>query len=352
MVSEKTAKDLGFGTEEVFFIAEAGINHNGSMEKAKELIDLAKKCGADCVKFQKRTISRILTKEGLEKPYNSENAFAPKYGDHKKVLEFSFDQFRELKRYSDEVGILMTASGWDEESVDFLYELGVPFFKMASADLTNFPLVEHTAKKGLPMLISTGMASMEDVEKAYELASIHNDKICIMQCTSSYPTLDSDINLKVIETYRQKFPHAVIGYSGHEKGIAISLGAVALGAKILERHFTLDRTMKGGDHAASLEEPGLTKLIRDIKVMEQALGSPYKRKLKNEQACFIKLSKSIVSTRKILEGEIITRDMLTTKGPGSGLSPMRMKEIIGRKARRDIEEDLVMYEEDIVFNPN
>ena len=146
MVSEKTAKDLGFGSDKVFFIAEAGINHNGSMEKAKELIDLAKKCGADCVKFQKRTISRILTKEGLEKP-NSENAFAPKYGDHKKVLEFSFDQFRELKRYSDEVEDFDDCLK-DEESVDFLYELGVPFFKMASADLTNFPLVEHTLLKG------------------------------------------------------------------------------------------------------------------------------------------------------------------------------------------------------------
>jgi sialic acid synthase len=348
MPSQKTAKDLGFGSDKVFFIAEAGINHNGSIDKAKELIDLAKKCGADCVKFQKRTISRILTKEGLDKPYNSENAFAPKYGDHKKFLEFSFDQFRELKRYSDEVGILMTASGWDEESVDFLYDLGVPFFKMASADLTNFPLVEHTAKKGLPMIISTGMADMEDVDKAYQLASLYNDKICIMQCTSSYPTLDSDINLRVIETYRERFPNAVIGYSGHEKGIAISLGAVALGSKIVERHFTLDRTMKGGDHAASLEEPGLIKLIRDIRIMEDALGSPCKRRLLNEKACFLKLAKSIVSTRAIKKGEVITRDMLTTKGPGSGISPMRMNEIMGKHASKDIEEDVVMYDDDII----
>lgn len=349
MPSQKTAQDLGIGTDKVFFIAEAGINHNGSMEKAKELIDLAKKCGADCVKFQKRTISRILTKEGLEKPYNSENAFAPKYGDHKKVLELSFDQFRELKRYSDEVGIMMTASGWDEESVDFLFELGVPFFKMASADLTNYPLVEHTARKGLPIIMSTGMADFEDVQKAYELASVYNNRICLMQCTSSYPTLDSDINLRVIETYKQKFPHAVIGYSGHEKGIAISLGAVALGAKIIERHFTLDRTMKGGDHAASLEEPGLIKLIRDIKVIETALGSECKRKLISENACFIKLSKSLVSTRAIKEGEVITRDMLTTKGPGNGISPMKMKYILERqlKATKDIEEDVVLHEGDL-----
>lgn len=348
-MGKKTAKDLGIGTDKVFFIAEAGINHNGCMDNAKKLIDLAKKSGADCVKFQKRTISRILTKEGLDKPYNSENAFAPKYGDHKKFLEFSFDQFRELKRYSEEVGILMTASGWDEESIDFLYELGVPFFKLASADLTNFPLVEHAAKKGIPLIISTGMADFNDVQDAYEIASIHNDRICLMQCTSSYPTQNEDINLRVIELYNSYFPHAVIGYSGHEKGIAITLGAVALGAKIVERHFTLDRTMKGGDHSASLEEPGLIKLIRDIKIMEVALGIPEKTKLKSEKECFIKLSKSLVSTRKIFKGEVLKRNMLTTKGPGTGISPTKMKRILERMMRvnKDIEEDVVINDTDL-----
>lgn len=348
---EKTVKDLGLGSDKVFFIAEAGINHNGSLENAKKLVDLAKRAGADCVKFQKRTVSRILTKAGLDRPYTSENSFAETYGEHKKYLEFSFDQFRELKKYCDEVGIMMTASGWDEESVDFLYELGVPFFKMASADLTNFPLLEHTAKKGLPMFISTGMSNLEEVIKAYELISVYNPKICVMQCTSSYPTRDEDINLKVIETYKKTFRGAVIGYSGHEKGIAISLGAVALGAKVVERHFTLDRTMKGGDHASSLEEPGLTKLIRDIRVIETALGSTEKRRLNAEIPCFIKLAKSIVSTREISKGETITRDMLTTKGPGDGLSPTMLTYIVQKKAvaTKDIEEDTVIYEKDIFY---
>lgn len=350
-MTDKTVKDLGLGTDKVFFIAEAGINHNGSLENAKKLVDLAKRAGADCVKFQKRTVSRILTKAGLDRPYTSENSFAETYGEHKKFLEFSFDQFRELKKYCDEVGIMMTASGWDEESVDFLYELGVPFFKMASADLTNFPLLEHTAKKGLPMFISTGMSNLEEVIKAYELISVYNPKICVMQCTSSYPTRDEDINLKVIETYQKTFRGAVIGYSGHEKGIAISLGAVALGAKVVERHFTLDRTMKGGDHAASLEEPGLTKLIRDIRVIETALGSTEKRRLNAEIPCFIKLAKSIVSTRKISKGETITRDMLTTKGPGDGLSPTMLTYIVQKRAvaTKDIEEDTVIYEKDIFY---
>ena len=222
---------------------------------------------------------------------------------------------------------------------------------MASADLTNFPLLEHTAKKGLPIFISTGMSNMDDVNKAYELVSVYNSKICVMQCTSSYPTRDEDINLKVIETYKKHFKGAVIGYSGHEKGIAISLGAVAIGAKVIERHFTLDRTMKGGDHAASLEEPGLTKLIRDIRVIETALGSDAKRRLPAEESCFIKLAKSIVSTCRIPEGTKLTRDMLTTKGPGDGISPTLLRYILEKKAvaTKDIEEDVVIYPSDISY---
>ena len=343
-----TPKDIGLSaTKGIFFIAEAGINHNGCLEKAKELVDLAKRAGADAVKFQKRTISRILTKEGLNKIYNTPNSFGKTYGEHKEYLEFSYEQFTELKNYADEVGIPLTASGWDEESVDFLDSINVPFFKMASADLTNHPLLEHTAKKGRPMILSTGMANLDQVIAAYEVVSVHNKQVGILQCTSSYPTENKDINLNVIREYQKIFKEAVIGYSGHEKGIAISTAAVALGAKIVERHFTLDRTMKGGDHAASLEEPGLTKLIRDIRVVEVALGSDEKRKLLSEEKCFIKLAKSIVSTRDLKKGEIVTRDMLTTKGPGSGISPTRLGFIIGKTIAKDIEADSVIYEGDI-----
>lgn len=328
-----------------FFIAEAGINHNGQMNKAKELIDMAKRCGADCVKFQKRTISRILTKEGLEKPYVNDRSFGATYGEHKDFLEMSFDQFHEMKAYADSIGILFTASGWDEDSVDFLFDLGVPFFKMASADLTNFPLLVHTAKKGLPMIISTGMADMDIVCKAYDLVSKYNNDIVILQCTSSYPTLDEDIHLNVIQTYKKRFPNAVIGYSGHERGIAISIGAVALGARLIERHFTLDRTMKGGDHAASLEETGLKRLIRNIHIIEKARGGYEKKRWPNEEKCFLKLSKSLVSMCVIPKGTKVTREMLTTKGPGRGISPMRMDEIIGMIAKEDIDEDVVLVDE-------
>ena len=330
-----------------FFIAEAGINHNGKMENAYKLIDLAVLCGADCVKFQKRTISRILTKEGLEKPYTGHRAFGPTYGEHKKFLELNKSQFQKLKDYADKKGILFTGSGWDEESVDLLDDLGVDFFKIGSPDLTNFPLLEHTAKKGKPIVFSTGMADMDTVIKAYDLLSKYNNNLVILQCTSSYPSEPEDAHLNVLQTYKKRFPNAIIGFSSHERGLPLTLASVALGAKVVERHFTLDRTMKGGDHAASLEEPGLKRLIRDIKVIEKGLGQFEKRTLECEEACFLKLAKSLVSNCNIPKGSIITREMLTTKGPGRGISPMRINEIIGLKTIVDIDEDVVL--EDKMF---
>jgi sialic acid synthase len=330
-----------------FVIAEGGINHQGEVSLAKKLIDLAKSSGADCVKFQKRTISRILTKEGLERIYDTPNSFGRTYGEHKKVLELSKDEFVELKAYADEVGILFTASGWDEESVDFIDEIGCPFFKMASADLTNFPLLEHTARKQKPMIISTGMADMKRVRAAYELVTAINSKVVLLQCTSTYPCVAADINLRAILTYQREFPNAVIGYSGHESGLQVSLGAVMLGAKVLERHFTLDRAMKGGDHAASLERAGLERLIRDVHLLEDALGDGVKVMRLSEVPCFRKLSKSCVSAVDIAGGTVITRDMLTTKGPGSGISAMFLEHLVGKKTARDLEADIVLYDADI-----
>lgn len=328
-----------------FVIAEAGINHQGEVSIAKELIQTAKECGADCVKFQKRTVERILTREGLEKPYVNRNSFGNTYGEHKRYLEFSFDQFRELKNYADSLNILFTASGWDEESVDFLDSIGVPFFKIASADLTNFPLLQHTARKGKPIIISTGMADMTTVQRAYDAVSHINPNIVIMQCTSTYPASFEDIHLNVIHTYKKEFPNAVIGYSGHEKGIAVSVAAVAIGAKVIEKHFTLDRTMKGGDHAASLEPDGLRRVIRDIRATEKALGSFDKKLQESEKACKQKLTKSIVSICPIPKGTEITSQMLTVKGPGNGFAPMDENLVIGTFAQIDIPEDAVILPE-------
>jgi sialic acid synthase SpsE len=218
---------------------------------------------------------------------------------------------------------------------------------MASADLTNFPLLTHTAQKGKPMLLSTGMADKEMVRKAYSLVKKTNDQIALMQCTSTYPSPFSELHLNVLHTYKKEFPDAVIGYSGHELGIAIPTAAVALGARIIERHFTLDRTMKGGDQSASLEPQGFSKMVRDIGAVEEAMGSFEKEIQDSEPPVFKKLAKSVVSAVAIKAGTPIQKEMLTTKGPGTGISPTRLSELIGKITTKDIPADEVIKNEDI-----
>ena len=339
-------KNVGDG-HSTFIIAEIGINHQGDVSIAKNLFQKAKECGADAVKLQKRSISRILTKSGLEMAYDNRNSFGKTYGEHKIALELSEADYHELNTYCKKMDIIFCASGWDEESIDFLDEMGIPFFKMASADLTNFPLLVHTAKKNKPMILSTGMADMKMVQAAYSQVNQINNKIAILQCTSTYPSAFSEVHLNVLQTFMKEFPDAVIGYSGHEQGIAIPPAAVALGAKIIERHFTLDRTMKGGDHAASLEPQGFAKMVRDIRHIEEAMGSTEKKIQESEAPVFRKLAKSIVSAVDINSGDSITADMLTTKGPGTGISPMRLNDLIGKISKIDIPEDQEIMEEDI-----
>ena len=339
-------KNVGDG-HPAFIIAEIGINHQGDVNIAQDLIQKAKECGADAVKFQKRSLTRILTKAGLDMAYDNRNSFGKTYGEHKKALELSEADYRELNIFCQKLDIIFCASGWDEESIDFLDELGIPFFKMASADLTNFPLLIHTAKKNKPMILSTGMADMKMVHATFSQVNPINNQIAILQCTSTYPSAFSEVHLNVLQTYMKEFPDTVIGYSGHEQGIAIPPAAVALGAKIIERHFTLDRTMKGGDHAASLEPQGFAKMVRDIRHIEEAMGNTEKKIQESEAPVFRKLAKSIVSAVNISSGDAITANMLTTKGPGTGISPMRLNELIGKISRIDIPADQVIMEEDI-----
>lgn len=334
-------------SEPTYIIAEIGINHQGDVEIAKSLIKEAVSAGANAVKFQKRSITRILTQEGLDMPYENRNSFGKTYGEHKYALELSKEEYVELQKYSRELEVDFIASGWDEESIDFLDKLGVPFFKMASADLSNLPLLIHTAKKNKPIILSTGMAELDMVRAAIKAVSAYKIPIAILQCTSTYPSAFEEINLQVLGSYGREFPEVVIGYSGHELGIAITEAAVALGAKIIERHFTLDRTMKGGDHAASLEPGGFAKLVRDIRHIEAALGSELKAMQASEEAIKKKLAKSVVSAVDIPAGTALSLEMLTTKGPGTGISPARMNELIGKSVLHDISADVVLKDEDI-----
>ena len=333
-------KTIGFN-HPCFIIAEIGLNHNGDLELAKTMIDTAKNAGADAVKFQKRTTEDLLIKSALDAPYEKPYAFGDTYRDHRDALEFSNSEFVKLQEYANKKDIIFFASPWDENSADFLDEINVPVFKMASADLTNLPLLEHVAKKGKPVIISTGMSTMDEIIEAVNTIAKYNPELIILSCVSTYPSKPKEINLRNIEMLKRTFDEP-IGYSGHENGIAISLAAVALGACVVERHFTMDKTLKGPDHAASLEPQDLEKLVRDIRIIEQAFGTTDKKIQEREKEIRIKLSKSVVSKKDIKWGELITKNMLTIKGPGTGLSPKYIYTLPGKKALVDIPKDVII----------
>ncbi|XP_057700250.1 sialic acid synthase-like [Corythoichthys intestinalis] len=323
-----------------FIIAEIGQNHQGDIEVAKKMIKMAKDCGADCAKFQKSELEYKFNKRALERPYKTKNSWGETYGDHKRHLEFSHEQYRELQKYAKEIGIFFTASGMDEMAVEFLHELNVPFFKVGSGDTNNFPYLEKTAKKGRPMVVSSGMQSMETMRKVYKTVKEHNPNFAILQCTSAYPLEAEDVNLRVITEYQKEFPDIPIGYSGHESGIYISVAAVALGAKVIERHITLDKTWKGSDHEASLEPSELVELVRSIRLVEKALGSGLKKMLPCEKPCHDKLGKSVVAKVKITKGTVLSLDMLAVKvAEPMGVAAEDIFHLVGKTVTEDVNED-------------
>ncbi|XP_035599643.1 sialic acid synthase-like isoform X2 [Oncorhynchus keta] len=304
------------------------------------MIKMAKDCGADCAKFQKSELEYKFNKRALERPYTSKHSWGKTYGDHKRHLEFSHEQYRELQKYAKEVGIFFTASGMDEMAVEFLDELDVPFFKVASCDANNFPYLELTARKGRPMVISSGMQSMVTMRRVYQTVKEHNQNFTILQCTSAYPLDPEDVNLCVIAEYQKEFPDIPIGYSGHERGISITVAAVAMGAKVVERHVTLDKSWKGNDHEASLEPSELTELVRAIRLVERAQGTGIKQMLPCEKACHVKLGKSVVAKVAIPKGTVLSMDMLGVKvGEPRGVSPEDMGQLVGKAVTEDVEED-------------
>ena len=254
-----------------FIIAEIGINHNGSVELAKKHIDLALKAGCDAVKFQKRTVDVVYTKEELARERQS--VFGTTNGDLKRGLEFGYEEYSQIDKYCRDKGILWFASCWDEASVDFINQFDVPCYKIASASLTDDNLLKHTKSKGKPILLSTGMSTMEEIRHAVEI--LGEDNLIIYHCTSTYPSNAEETNLKAIETLKKEF-NSPIGYSGHERGITPSILAVALGASSVERHITTDRTNWGSDQAASLELTGLSHMVRDIRQVPELLGDGIK----------------------------------------------------------------------------
>jgi len=270
--------------EPTFIIAEIGINHNGSLENVKKLVDVAVESGCDAVKFQKRTIDVVYTSEELAKP--RESVFGDTNGDLKQGLEFGEEEYAEIDRYCKEKGIVWFASPWDEGSVDFLAKLDIPCYKIASASLTDDALLKHIRSKGKPVILSTGMSTVEQIRHAVEV--LGEDDLILLHCTSTYPGADNELNLKVIPWLKEQFS-CPIGYSGHEVGVYSSLAAVLVGAVVVERHITLDRAMWGSDQAASLEPQGIERLVGSIRSVPEWLGDGNKKVYESEVPVLEKL---------------------------------------------------------------
>jgi N-acetylneuraminate synthase len=273
-----------------YVIAEIGINHNGDMDIVKGMIDAAVHAGADAVKFQKRT-PEVCTPPEQQKQMRETPWGYITYLDYRYKVEFNEEQYREIDRYAREKGIAWMASVWDEPSVDFLEKFDTPAYKVPSASLTDLPLLKYVRKTGKPMIISTGMSTMEQIHKAVDVIGTEN--LIIMHCTSTYPCEPEELNLKMIETLRREFPNNPIGYSGHEVGLVPSALAVALGASSVERHLTLDRAMWGSDQAASVEPGGFEKLIKYIRVTEAAMGDGVKKVYESEKGSMKKLRRVV-----------------------------------------------------------
>jgi N-acetylneuraminate synthase/sialic acid synthase len=313
-----------------YVIAEVGHNHQGSLDKCKDLFRAAKECGADAVKLQKRDNRSLYTAAMYEKPYDHENSFGPTYGKHREALEFGRDEFVELRRYCRELGIGFFATTFDVPSTDFLAALDMPAYKIASGDLKSIPLLTHVARVGKPMILSTGGATPEDIQRAYRAVAPINPQICFLQCTAAYPASADELNLRVITTLREQYPELVIGLSDHENGIAMAVAAYVLGARVIEKHFTLNHTWKGTDHAFSLEPIGMRKLVRDLRRTRVALGDGVKAPLPMEHGPLTKMGKKLVAARALGAGHVLRASDVAMKSPGDGLPPYYLDQILGR----------------------
>lgn len=331
-----------------YVIAEVGHNHQGDIEKAKALVHAAKECGADAVKLQKRDNRRLYTRALHDSPYDNEHSFGATYGEHREALELSAAEWLELREFSREEGITLFGTAFDEESADFLAELEMPAFKIASADLVNTPLLRHVAALGKPIFLSTGGGTLEDVERAVETITGVNSQLCLMQCTASYPCEVEELNLQVIETYRERFPELLIGLSDHQSGIAMALIGYMLGARVLEKHFTLNHAWKGSDHAFSLMPEGMRRLVRDLRRVPEALGDGVKRPLPSERRPLEKMGKKLVAARDLPAGHVLGRGDIVAKSPADGgLPPYELDDLLGRRLGHALVSDQDITFEDV-----
>ena len=333
-------KTIGEGYP-VFVIAEAGCNHNGNIAMAKRLVDAASEAEADAVKFQTFTSSALVIPHAAKADYQKKNSGSPDETQYAllKKLELPFHSFTTLKAYCKEKGIIFLSTPFDNGSADLLDQLHVPAFKIASGEITNFPFLSHIARKKKPIILSTGMSTLEEVEKAVALLNQSGGaELILLHCTSDYPAPPEDVNLRAMNTLHRRF-RVPAGLSDHTPGGAVALAAVALGASVIEKHLTLDKGLPGPDHRASLEPHELKLLVEDIRSVEKALGDGIKKPSPAEIRTRFFARKSIVTATPIKKGQLLTERNLTVKRPGTGISPTEWETVLGRKAVRDFEKD-------------
>lgn len=324
----------------IFIIAEAGDNHNGSLENALKLVDAAAEAGADCVKFQTFITEEVISKHAQMADYQKRNTGKTESQfEMVKKLELTFPQFEQIQSYCSQKGILFLSTPFDLPSIAFLNRIGVPFFKIPSGEITNYPYLVAIAQTHKDIVMSTGMCTMDEIRQAISVLEDNGaGKITLLHCNTEYPTPYEDVHLRAMAAMRTAFGKE-IGYSDHTLGIEVPIAAAALGATVIEKHFTLDRQMEGPDHKASLEPQELASMVRAIRNIEAALGSAEKKPSPSEQKNIAIARKSIVARRPIRQGELLTEENLAVKRPGNGISPMCYTKILGTRAIRDFQED-------------
>lgn len=332
-------------SDKAFVIAEIGNNHQGSLELAKEMVMAAKYAGADAVKFQTRHNKTLFTKPAFDQPYDNKNSYGDTYGLHREAVELKRDDYVELIRFANAQNIMLFSTPFDFNSLEFLAGLDMPAYKVASADLVNTPMLKRIAELQKPIFLSTGGGTMKDVRRAVDTILPINPQLSVFHCTAAYPAEIKDMNLNVIPVLLQEYPEITIGLSDHENGIDAASVAYMLGARVFEKHFTLNRAAKGTDQSFSLEPEGLKKLVRNLRRIPEMLGSSDKHMLESEKKPLKKMVKSIVAARELPEGHKITDKDVTLRCPSGGLLPYELDNVIGKTLTTNLkEDDWVLFE--------
>jgi|TARA_B100001094_G_C18173420_1_gene796489 N,N'-diacetyllegionaminate synthase len=353
----KTSKREISDKSKTYIIAEIGINHNGRFDLAEKLIIESAKAGVDAVKFQKRDANSIMIKKNINlnpKGYLSKSVTdiskdQPEYGNWSYPdtrLELSEDEYVKLKKIAEQNNVDFFASPWDEKSLDFLIKIGVSILKIPSVEIKNYEFLEKFSRTNLPIILSTGTAEIEDVNKAFDILSKNNKKIILLQCTSAYPSKFEEIDLKVIPKFKSQYD-CIVGFSGHEPGINIGVAAAAIGAKVIEKHVTLNKNMNGTDHLASIDMEELKLMVDGIRQIEKALGSDVKKKYESESVLVSILGKSLATKQSLKAGTLLSKENITTKGPATGISAKNYYDVIGKKLKIDKAADEIILPEDI-----